>query len=130
MTVANELRDRVVALAIDGLTPSEIYEEIEQRAEYETIRVWITNARRSGFEIPMQPRHRKSHGANHQSVFRSEAKPKAASEPLTEAEERMLAELARRNVGITCIAAKMRKPYAVVIEAIDRLGLSRARTAG
>jgi len=53
-------------------------------------------------------------------------KPRAeVPDTLTGEERRRIAGLAKRGLGLTAIAAIMRKPYAEIDQALDRLGLNR-----
>lgn len=114
------LYDEVIALAIDGWRISEIEAMTTSgRAEYDTLRLWISEARKSGIRIPYQRPVPLAHQKKRESV--------APPPTLTAEEQARIADLTRLNVGITGIAAQVRKPYALVIAEIDRQRLSRVR---
>ena len=125
MTVAQHVRDRVVALALDGMPAASIYEEINRSVPYETIKCWIIAARKAGVAIPRQITRR------HTVIAKREdhKKPAPAAVILTPEEVSRLADYARQDIGLTKIAALMRRPYAVLADEIDRQGLSRGRAA-
>lgn len=117
----NPIKDRAVALAKQRHSAPEIYEILNRPCSLPTIKNWLTEARKAGEEIPKH--------STRPGLFQKEVEapaPRAAPTPLTPEDEARLAELAQRDIGLTSIAAHMRKPYSMIADAMQRLGLSRA----
>lgn len=114
------LYDEVIALALEGWRLDEI-EEMTQtgRASFATIRLWITEARKSGIRIPYQKPVPIAHQKKRQRI-----KPEVPT--LTPEDRARIADLVSRGLGLTGIAATVRKPYALVIAEIERQNLSRS----
>lgn len=121
---------KTVELAVNGMSYKEIFAFFRGDISLSTISQWLTDARRRGVNIPnytapLAPK-RPRPSRPHRKITADPPKPKPKVEPLTAAEEARLADLAKRDIGLTAIAAQMRKPYAMLAEAMQRLGLARA----
>lgn len=120
-------REQVVAMAKAGKRPYDIWGELDHLA-LSTISRWINEARRQGQDIPTHSSAPFNRSAAHRGpLHRQEwVAPAWMTKGLTAEERCRLAELAARNVGLTGIAAQMRRPYAMIEEAIREMGLNRA----
>ncbi|WP_336802009.1 helix-turn-helix domain-containing protein [Kaistia sp. MMO-174] len=132
--MAPEIRNlRIVALAQAGKPPSAIAEilSIPVGTVYNAIR----QARMGGIVIPVfSQRTTPPRGNQSRRVPEDHSRPAAAPKPeaaqrlrkWTFEDDQKLTELMGRNVRLTGIAAIMRYPYATIIAAAERLGLTRA----
>ena len=111
---------RIVEMAVAGIPPREIRIALEETVTVELITLVLSRARREGQVIPRFPPIGKPRGS----------KPPAVPTPaatLTPEDEALLTDRAARGVGLTRIAAEIRKPYRTIADAMDRLRLLRAR---
>lgn len=112
-----QLKPAIIDLALDGVRPVQIAQRLG--CSHFLARVTVANARNDGIPIPYFRENKPSPKAMPQP------EPKPSPSALTDDEEARIVELAKRGVGLTAIAAQLRRPYAMVTEAMDRLGVSR-----
>lgn len=99
--------EAIIALAMRGKPPIEI-SDLFPEVSYERIKAIICEARDAGRPVP-----RFARGGTRPEP----ARPPAALPALTSDERRRIADLRSRRVPLTQIAALLRKPYALVMEA-------------
>lgn len=131
---ARGARDReIVRMAIEGLPPRTIHARLEGTVSINTVTLVLVNARKAGEPVPRfgsggaagkpdgagKPRRLPPRG-------RRAPEPPPSDPDMTAEDDALLISLVGRRVGLTAIAARMRKPYRVLVAAMERLGLARA----
>lgn len=132
---------RIIALAIVGKPPRVIRQEIPE-ATQNAISTAIGAARRAGIAIPdFRPPARPEGPTKGALAERERSKkpapirradapsaplPVSPNEMTADDDQRLTSYWTRGNCNITHLAALMRKKYAVIHEAVERLNLSRA----
>jgi hypothetical protein len=124
---------QAIAFAKEGMRVYDICAEFDHRVAPSTVQCWIAEARKGGVDIPKMPttplNFTKPPRPGQVLAKDEKVAPAWMTRAFSREEEERLRELAARNVGLTAIAAQMRRPYAMLADAMDRLGLSRARSA-
>lgn len=114
-----ERNRRIVEMAMSGIPPREIRIALGGEITAELITLILTNARKEGYAIPRFP----PIGKPRDSAPKPAKSPRVES--LTPEDEALLKDRAARGIGLTSIAAEIRKPYRMIAEAMDRLKLAR-----
>lgn len=141
--MSNQARDyQIIALAQERIPPREIAIKLDISAG--TIYHVLKKARAGGIDIPSFAGEVTPAPAGSRPVFGGRSlqpqaslrrpeharprieEPEAPRIRWTDADDEQLRDLARRGVPLTRMAAFLRKPYRMVIEAAERLQLMRA----